>query len=932
MTRKHDEVGSKVSEEESIEKRRRQAANDVEEAFSWLLNDARRRCCDDDDDARLNNWVLSQSIPPREIPAKDIKAPPDPAPSYPILTKQLDLLLRECSPLISSYGPAEQREVATWFKFALRRPRMPTLLLADILESWNMHDTVKFWRSIGEEDGERPVAHAPENPNKTPSQSEEADVVNKRKRLLSKLATAIKRLRQTGNEDLFGANLRIGCNIAGVDWQFALEMGYDEKRDPCIAAQAILDAAEPGTKNDDQRLTEKTLENSEEDTKSSTEEEDERVWQMKLAIARAIEEFKSTDDPGDLWKRITDICWDLAVSDEVVMQHATSPDMDVYEAAEEILISAIEDTGKIYNDEEMPKPSSIDGEKVDREGHGQTRSGVQTRRLVSEDPSRQPIYEKDQGDHTQYSSSENTEIRNPFDGQTPENPEYRTLKPKPTTNDVELVTPSIESPQTMSIDNPSPRLISPPKVIMKPLDEPDTDMPTPKKTVRTPMEPPPLPDNDRTDSMWGIDMPVRQAQGIARELRLDPHNYGAGSHSRSLFRSRSRPRNSNLMHEASRDRSTNPANETGDQRPMSRAPEADMSRRRYRSIAPRPTIERSPSASLETPSPERRRLRFLEAMTNIVGGNNQYTLLENLKSWSNNSCDASGTVPFDGEDFDETMGTVAAELQNGVRREEIAMPKQGKDAEAANLLLRMQNRVKEKVKDKEAPFLLLKHPCQIPWTAYGKATLEEQSRRSEEARKMMKDDRLQFPMPPAEAVTQLSRQTTLEDSSHDSVEEYLLSYLGPKAAQKSLPLPLPLPLPTACCVPSNCYAITTDRKRVHSESFETSSTKKPKPSKNPRPFQDPTSSAWFSTPGDSPSWTPETGTPSFTRAASSSEAEETVFYKEKPPEQPERSLPTPNLSSIWQASLLPEKETRKVYRDTRLPETRRRDCIISVSS
>ena len=649
MDQNYDETGSEVVEEECIKARRRQAQKDVDKAFDSILHRERRRYREDNT-MDLTLFIESERIPPpRKVPSKDVKAPPDPAPKCPILTRKLNRLLKEWSPIITYYGPTEQREMMTRFKFALRRPKMPTLVLADIMESWNIHDAVNIWRSIAEEDGELSVTHAAEKPGPNLVQYKEANAVSNGKPLLPRLANAIGRLRRTGDDALFRVNLELGLKIKGFDWQFALEMGYDEKRDPYVAARAILDASELDTK------------------------------------------------------------------------------------------------------------TAIDSN--------------------------------------------------------------------------EIATLSVERPRPTPID--SPRLAS-------------------------------------TNSMWGIEMPVRQAQGLAKGFRLDPQKYGLGS--------------------------------------------------------PQSLIDRSPDTPKEIQPPKRRQLGFLEAMTDIVGGSNEYTVLENLKSWYGNGRDASGAIPFDGRDFNESIKTFSAELQKSLKLGKIAKPKPGNDTEAANLLFCLRNRVKE---DEETPFLPPNIARQVPWTSCGKAMLDEQSRRIEEARRMMYDDRFCFPMPLISASSQSISRLTLKGPSHDPVEDYLLSHLDRKVQRE------PLPLPTQVEGPVIPYNSPVDRKRLHSDSFETSPTKKSKSSDIRRLLQDPISFAWLSTPGDSPSWTPETVTPSFTRTVSPDTPEKAVFEDEEFPKRLERSSPTPNLRSFWQAPYSPEekeKKKREVYKDTRLPETRRRDFMKSVST
>ena len=265
-----------------------------------------------------------------------------------------------------------------------------------------------------------------------------------------------------------------------------IDIAFDPELTPEVAAESILDLeSSSGVSNDGYN-------ERGDDTQQITE------------IANAIRQFQRTGDSVILCTTIRSACDGLDASNEITLQHATNPEQDPYDSAELIWINAKENTVDDYD--HRPEPVKQSGKQTIKFRNIKPKPTIEdspgivdghspkTYRLISEDPSRQPIYERDiRKEHVEESR---------------------------TTKDEQFATEEngiLSQPQ-------HPVQIIP---AQKSFTDHATNPPVGDKAAM----PPPT---TLTNTLWGINMPTQRATRLAQDFGLDPKAYQPDRRARSV--------------------------------------------------------------------------------------------------------------------------------------------------------------------------------------------------------------------------------------------------------------------------------------------------------------------------------------------------------------------------------------------------------------
>ena len=780
MDESQNETAFKSSEARLGEKRRRQATQDVQKALKWLLADKkiRNKLREEHDNEEMFNQYVSTLRPPPRIEAKGVEALPEAACQYLTCADGLRSFLTGLHQNAPQCPDDKKDSMVKYLKFALRRPWIPTLLLASVLRFWGFQDLASLCHPpilVDEGFREPHVAVKARKPN---AHLESGQEEMKDRDLL---ALAIERFRRIGDEVTFSHVLKeLFLNPADIE-QIALEMAEDKSLTPCEAAIELLQGSEDNDSmdlDDEEAPASTHLERDENSTSKSL------VWEVQCAIlsfrqgknldefcqalrklcknvpvseefavklaqdadmspktaaraifadagydphhgcpiyrtdgagkqkviANAILSFRSTESPVELSKSVCSTCKDLNVDKELLLVHATNTNLTADEAAEHIWTDALDHTDDDYTGWAKKKPTS---NQITQGGgkHGRdygTPSLAQKYKTVLEDPSRQPIYQKSEAKEEHDASHSRHMFSKAQDGQDPVRHETDFKKGGTT---------SLGLPVTAAT---------------KQFDEVEEGVLPPSVWKHPSIPQPPGVENGMTNSLWGINMPVKQAQALAKEFGLfgrKGFEYGAGNRSHNLkmytrggeskndqrkFRSRMlRQLSTSDEHRRSASPSRNDCGSRiraeilecksdGADGGLTVMPQASLKQNEDGSekspLQADPQVEPPQAAATCLPSskicaPLRTRLvrpqqmGLLEALAQMTGAVSEEDLLEDLQSWLRNDSGVSDTRR---EIFLALIDTFLNEIRDGVKKNIIARPQLTKDTQAFTLLRKLK--------------------------------------------------------------------------------------------------------------------------------------------------------------------------------------------------------------------------------------------------
>ena len=587
-----------------------------------------------------------------------------------------------------------------------------------------------------------------------------------------------------------------------------IDIAFDPELSPEIAAQSILELEDSSGVSDDE------CNGRANGTQQITE------------IANAIHQFQRTGDPVVLCTTIKSVCNGLDASNEDILQHATNPEQDPYDSAELIWINAEENTVDDYDDwsEPVKQPekqtikfrnirpkTAIEGSPRIANGHS-----AKTYRLISEDPSRQPIYERDiRKEHLEA-------CRTPRDEQMAIQEKGILSQPQ---HPVQTIA-SQKSPTDLVPNTPVAGKVA---------------MPPPTTS---------------TNTMWGISMPTQRATRLAQDFGLDPRNYQLDCRARSVSPRRI-TKGHNLENECQRSPSGSRRSRSTNGTGMQRDKHAKWMRCPFNPIA----SESSPVASegrtlsqvvspadilvrpLDESTSKSHLLGVLQALTTIMGINNEDKVLSTLESWLRFLNDTPSAKVAEEETLCSIIPAIFHEIKEAILNCRIALAKSAKDEKAHDLLTSMRKRW-----DSLAGSALEGPPSSVAGhdiseAHRGKAITPERAVSVHESIHLTRPD---YPVStPGVSATRDSWPSLPKHWSDIATapvlqdKRFQMDSLSEDSHSRDLVLDSPRPL----------YG---DRKRIPSMSYESSPSKRVKPLVAGKVCQDPVSSAWLSTPVDQP--------------------------------------------------------------------------------